>query len=268
MPSILTESGGINLETCGLYWRVGVDMFRLEGWQDSVVVDMIKVTWSNENSQKILLFFGINLIFFFVEFIYGYFSNSLGLISDAFHMLFDCTALFIGLIAAYIAQLPRTKNEFTFGYSQVETISGLFNGIFLIFISFNIFSESIERIFEPIHIHDEGLITVSVLGLIVNMIGLFFFHDFHHHGGEKCSHVQQNHKHEILNQDEEKLDEDSHSHSGSDHSQHQHHHDHHHHKHAHENNANLYGIYLHILADALGSIGVIISSVLVKYYNL
>ena len=30
----------------------------------------------------------------------------------------------------------------------------------------------------------------------------------------------------------------------------------------------MYGIYLHILADALGSIGVIFSSILVKYYNL
>jgi zinc transporter 5/7 len=30
----------------------------------------------------------------------------------------------------------------------------------------------------------------------------------------------------------------------------------------------MHGIFLHILADALGSVGVIISSVLVKYYDL
>ena len=30
----------------------------------------------------------------------------------------------------------------------------------------------------------------------------------------------------------------------------------------------MYGIYLHILADALGSVGVIISSILIKYYDL
>jgi zinc transporter 5/7 len=30
----------------------------------------------------------------------------------------------------------------------------------------------------------------------------------------------------------------------------------------------MYGIFLHVLADALGSVGVIISSFLVKYYNL
>jgi len=35
-----------------------------------------------------------------------------------------------------------------------------------------------------------------------------------------------------------------------------------------EQDLNVQGIYLHILADALGSIGVIFSSILIKYYNL
>jgi zinc transporter 5/7 len=30
----------------------------------------------------------------------------------------------------------------------------------------------------------------------------------------------------------------------------------------------MYGVFLHILADALGSVGVIFSSILVKYYNM
>lgn len=42
----------------------------------------------------------------------------------------------------------------------------------------------------------------------------------------------------------------------------------HHHDHDHDTNENLYGIFLHVLADALGSVGVIISSVLVKYYDI
>lgn len=128
------------------------------------------------------------MAFMFVELVYGYMSNSLGLISDAFHMLFDCMALFIGLAASYISQMKSSDNEYTYGYTKIETISGLFNGIFLVFISYNILCESVERIFEPIKIKDDGLITVSVLGLIVNMIGLIFFHEFHHHGEEGCSH--------------------------------------------------------------------------------
>lgn len=46
---------------------------------------------------------------------YGFFSNSLGLVSDAGHMLFDCAALAIGLYASYISRLKATV-EFTYGY--------------------------------------------------------------------------------------------------------------------------------------------------------
>jgi zinc transporter 5/7 len=84
----------------------------------------------------------------FVEFIYGYLSNCLGLITDSFHMLFDCTALLIGLIASYVAKMPPNK-KYTYGYGRVETMSGLFNGIMLVNMAFNIFCESVERIFEP-----------------------------------------------------------------------------------------------------------------------
>jgi zinc transporter 5/7 len=109
----------------------------------------------------------------------------------------------------------------------VETLSGLFNGIFLVFIAFNVFCESIERIFEPQMIETDGLLLVSFLGLGVNMIGLFFFHDHHDHGGQECA-------------------------GGHDHG---------------HDNENMYGVFLHILADCLGSVGVIISSMLVKYYG-
>jgi zinc transporter 5/7 len=114
----------------------------------------------------------------------------------------------------------------------VETLSGLFNGIFLVFIAFNVFCESIERIFEPQKIETDGLLTVSVLGLGVNLVGLFFFHEHHDHGGHDHNHGDNNHHH--------------------------HHHD----------NENMYGVFLHVLADCLGSVGVIVSSLLVRYRGL
>ncbi len=125
----------------------------------------------------------------FVELFYGFYSNSLGLITDSFHMFFDCTALFIGLLASYIAK-KEADRKYTYGYGRVETISGLFNGIFLIFIGVNVLLESIERIYEPQKIESNGLLLVSVLGFLVNLVGLFFFHDHHDHGHDHGhSHV-------------------------------------------------------------------------------
>jgi zinc transporter 5/7 len=108
--------------------------------------------------------------------------------------------------------------------------------------------ESIERFIEPKDIDSENLILVSFLGLVVNIIGLVFAHDHgdhdHDHNHEHCHE----HEHEHLNENKEK-----------------HSHEHHHHEHK---NENIYAIYIHILADTLGSVAVLISSFLVKYYKL
>ena len=154
----------------------------------------------------------------FVELVYGYLSNSLGLITDSFHMLFDCSALLIGLIASYIAKMPR-DNTYTYGYARVETLSGLINGIFLLFVAFNVFVESIDRMLDPQHIKTEGLLFVSIMGFLVNLIGICFLTEGDHDGSE-------------------------------------------------EENQNMQGVFLHVLADCLGSVGVIVSCILVQYYQL
>jgi hypothetical protein len=102
MP-LFTESGEVNFDTLRSYGGYLATQFNPLDIKDSLLVDMVQVTWRNPQSRKILIFLTINMAFFFVELVYGYMSNSLGLISDAFHMLFDCMALFIGLSASYIS---------------------------------------------------------------------------------------------------------------------------------------------------------------------
>ena len=57
-----------------------------------------------KESRRIFFYLCLNLMFMFVECVYGWITNSLGLMSDSAHMLFDCTALAIGLIAAVISK--------------------------------------------------------------------------------------------------------------------------------------------------------------------
>ena len=123
----------------------------------------------------------------FVEFLYGYWSNSLGLISDACHMLFDCITLVIGLMASYLGSTHAincnlfskediwiNKNRYSYGYGKIKVMSGFINAIFLVYIGVSVLIESFERILHPPHIHTDQLLIVSVLGLFVNLIGLFF----------------------------------------------------------------------------------------------
>ena len=83
-----------------------------------------------------------------IELCYGIYANSLGLISDSFHMLADCISILVALLASYISN-GRPNKLYTFGYDKFEVLAGFFNGIFLVFVAFNVFCESIERIMEP-----------------------------------------------------------------------------------------------------------------------
>ena len=94
--------------------------------------------------------------------LYGIWTNSLGLISDGFHMLFDCTALFFGLYAAVMTHWKPTR-IFSFGYGRVEVLSGFVNGLFLIVIACCILTEALGRLVDPPHIStDKLLVSLSI----------------------------------------------------------------------------------------------------------
>lgn len=181
------------------------------------------------------------------------------------------------------------------------------NGLFLVFIAFFIFSEAVERIFEPPEVKHERLFLISVLGLLVNIVGIFVFqhgggHHGHSHGGEGHGHshdTPDKHSHSnnhsspnqfygnaLLNQlpgsnSLINMDNHGHSHAGDSHSGHNHSHDGGGHGHSHNgslpsNSGNhstpvqsqiLQGVFLHILADTLGSVGVIISALLMSNFG-
>lgn len=224
----------------------------------------------------------LNLAFMVVQSTYGFLTGSLGLISDSIHMFFDCVALLVGVCAAVMSKWPPSV-KFPYGYGKIDTLAGLGNGIFLMLISIEITYEAIERLFNGADISRTGeLLVVSIAGLAVNLVGIFAFHGHHGHDhGHGHSHGH-NHGHS-----HDHGHEKSHSH---DHS-HDHDEPHHHHTHDHKNSdasvmslaattppkpkaagvlghshgtENMQGIYLHIMADALGSLSVVISTILVR----
>lgn len=211
-----------------------------------------------ENIRYLLFFLFINLLFMFVEVLYGLLSNSLGLLTDGAHMLLDCSAIIIGLYSSYLSD-KKPNSEYNFGYNRSEVLGTFINSVFLIFIALYIVFESVERIIHPVVIHSDNLILVSFLGLLVNLVGVYYLHGSHEHSPS----ISCGHSHGVL---EEQVDiEIACSHGDG----HEHSHDHKHEKKEDaEYNENLYAIYIHILADALGSVSVLISSFLIRFYGL
>ncbi|KAJ1654779.1 hypothetical protein IWQ61_005343 [Dispira simplex] len=196
-----------------------------------VVTDMVRQILSKPDSRQIFYFLLLNLSYMVVQLAYGVWSNSLSLVSDAVHMFFDSLALGIGLVASLISQWPA-KDHYTWGYGSVEVLSGFTNGILLIFISLSIVAEALQRLWHPSHVHTQELLWVSIGGLAVNLVGIFAFNHQHVHAHGSC------------------------------------HHDHHHDSHGHDHsNANMQGVFLHIVADTLGSVGVIISTLLIRWFE-
>ncbi|KAH7970616.1 hypothetical protein HPB49_012091 [Dermacentor silvarum] len=194
---------------------------RLQGW--------FRLIFSDTASRNLFLFLILNLSFAFVELLYGVWTNSLGLISDSFHMFFDCTALLAGLAASVITKW-RANERFSYGYVRAEVLAGFVNGLFLLFIAFFIFSEAVERAIEPPEVKHERLFIVSVLGFLVNLVGIFAFQHGHAHGGLEA-------------------DCDSDKPQPAARSQ------------------IMQGVFLHILADTLGSVGVIVSAILMSQFG-
>ena len=100
-------------------------------------------------------------------------------------MFFDCTALVAGLIASLIARWP-SNDKYRYGYGRAQVLGGFVNGLFLIFVALFIVTEALERFAEPPDVNTEMLLEVSVMGLLVNILGIFAFQHAHTHGGEAC----------------------------------------------------------------------------------
>jgi len=211
-------------------------------WKEKVI-GWIRLIISDPNSRNLLGFLLLNLTFAFVELIYGVWTNSLGLISDSFHMFFDCTGLMAGLVATVITKW-KANDKYSYGYVRAETLAGFINGLFLLFISFFIFSEAVERLVEPPEVKHERLLVVSILGFIVNLVGIFVFQ----HGGPGGH----GHSHDGGH---------GHSHDGG------HGHGHSQGKKDGERSQIMQGVFLHILADTLGSVGVIVSAILMQLFG-
>lgn len=211
--------------------------------------------------------------FFLVELIVGHISHSIALIADSFHMLSDALALCVGLFTAIISTRSSTKN--TYGWVRAEVLGPFINSVFLLSLCLSIIIEAIERLIDPKPLNDiDLLLYVGTLGLIINLIGLFLFGHGHSHGvpheeiesdeeDDDVSEVMKMIERSSMDAEIELKDKSSvvvnvktasSKKSGkccailSS-----------------EANMNMRAVFLHVLADALGSVIVIISALLNKF---
>jgi len=195
--------------------------------------------------------------FMLVELIVGNLTNSMALVADSFHMLSDVVALVIAYVS--ITMSPKEWSKNTFGWARAEVVGALVNSVFLVALCFSITVESIKRFLEPEEIKDPKLILiVGGVGLGINLVGMLLFGDVghgHSHGGSDAPKKKSDDQVNGHGHSHEKENGHGHSHGG--------------HGHGHSDAAssghsmNITGVFLHVLADALGSVVVCITSLVI-----
>nr|CAG4638582.1 EOG090X09D3 [Cyclestheria hislopi] len=210
--------------------------------------------------------FAMTTSFFLIELIVGYVTNSMALVADSFHMLSDVASLIIAFLSVKMSPKKWSKN--TFGWARAEVLGALVNAVFLIALCFSILVESLKRFYEVEDIHNPQLILiVGGIGLLINLIGLALFHDHGHShggGGDAHSHLHgHSHLSQLVSMDDNDNDAayqpptqivSANNTADSDKDKN---------KAKSASQLNMRGVFLHVLADALGSVVVMVSALLI-----
>ncbi|KAG5519161.1 hypothetical protein PMAC_002249 [Pneumocystis sp. 'macacae'] len=192
--------------------------------------------------------------------------NSLALITDSFHLLNDIISLVISLWSIKLVLKKNPSAKYTYGWQRAEVLGALINGVFLMAICLAILLEAVQRFFQHEEIHNPVLIlVVGVLGIVSNHINNTpKYNNTKNEDVNECIKISSEEKNggsgNDLNEAPVQMLLDEHSH----------------HNHAKSKNGptqysyrnlNMKGVFLHVLGDALGNFGVIISALFIWLSN-
>ncbi|EOY33911.1 Cation efflux protein - like 10 [Theobroma cacao] len=212
-----------------------------------------KQRWKSATRLSGLIIF--YLMVMVVEIIGGVKANSLAVITDAAHLLTDVAGFSISLFTVWASAWKATSYQ-SFGYNRLEVLGALSSVQLIWLISALLIYEALDRI-----LHKNGkvngalMFAIAAFGFIINLVVVLWLG--HDHTLDACG--------------------DTH-----------HHHHHHHHHHDHEGgkpcdsaeeedtslvprtpektkilNINLQGAYLHVMADLIQSVGVMIAGAVI-----
>ncbi|MDR3184679.1 MAG: cation diffusion facilitator family transporter [Prevotellaceae bacterium] len=118
-------------------------------------------------SKNIGLAFFLNLGFAVIELVGGLLTNSVAILSDAFHDTGDCVSLGVSWYLQKVSNRGR-DNRYTYGYRRFSLLGALFISVVLLIGSIFIIKESIARIITPEPAHAQGMLLLAVLGIVIN----------------------------------------------------------------------------------------------------
>ena len=116
----------------------------------------------------------LNVGFVLVEVYFGIVANSLALLTDAGHNLFDVLGLLLAWGAAALAA-RRPSGKRTYGYSRATILAGLASGLLLMAAVGAIAFEAVGRLLEPVEPAGRTIMVVAAIGVVINTFTALLF---------------------------------------------------------------------------------------------
>ena len=131
---------------------------------------------NHRHTKNLGLSIVINAIIFVTELVGGLMTNSLALISDAFHNLSDVIALVLSYATARLSRRKSNEKK-TWGYGRFEILAAFINAATLIAIGGYIIYEGVLRFSHPAPVAGKWMMIIAAVGFIANSASTLLLKD-------------------------------------------------------------------------------------------
>merc|ERR1712141_459750 len=217
-------------------------------------VTMPKRGHASAAKKKLMIASGLCLLFIAGEVTGGYLSGSLAIMSDAAHMFSDFASFLVSLFAIHLGTKKSTR-KFTFGLYRAEVLGALITVMIIWFVTGVLLYLAVQRLATgDFDVNPNPMIVVASCAVIFNIVLGFLLRGVPHSHGHSHGAGGGHHKHSHLLEEEFDDDDNEILEMKSDTTKSLHDH------------INLRAAMIHVLGDLIQSIGVLISSVIIKIW--
>lgn len=130
----------------------------------------------NASQRRLGLALGVLATFTAVEALGGLWANSIALLAEAAHMLADCGALVLAVIAIRVSQRPARADR-TYGHRRYQPLAAYTNGLILLALTVGVVAEALRRFVVLPPVNGAVMLGVAFLGGCANLTALLMLSD-------------------------------------------------------------------------------------------
>ncbi|MBA0644356.1 hypothetical protein Goklo_028530 [Gossypium klotzschianum] len=211
--------------------------------QENITLESKERQKSASQLSGLIIFY---LVVMLVEIVGGMKANSLAVLTDAAHLLTDVAGFSISLFTVWASAWKATSNH-SFGFSRLEVLGALISVQLIWLVSALLIYEALNRLLHDKQKVDGALMfAIAAFGFFINLIIVLWLghdhshhvfgndHHHHHHGGKPCDLTKEDETSLVTSTPKTKI-----------------------------LNINLQGAYLHVMADLIQSVGVMIAGAVI-----